>query len=375
MGLEFYNLSHRFGYQSPNWPYFEDVKIERIHYHAKSGVLSQRITTSMHNTTHIDAPAHVVQGTPFIDEVPLPHFFGSGIVVSIPKKKWEQITYDDLEKAAGKVVRPRDVVIVNTGWHNQYEDSEDYFCRAPGFVPSAGEWFVEKKVKVVGHDTQANDHPLATAIGPQRNGPLHPHLAEEYKKWSGGRDWKDDFPEWEPVHRILFKNGILGIENVGGDIDKVTGRRCTFAFFPWNWERGDGCIMRLVAIADPKARNSGSTRGRSSDDRPQVFRSEGLRGAEPPRLQVVPRCSAPRWAARRSLIFGISHFLPGGGAGPDASPPEKVYYVLAGELTVIAGGKETVAGPAIPATSARTKAARSSIAATRSAPSRSRSRR
>jgi kynurenine formamidase len=56
----------------------------------------------MHNTTHIDAPAHVVQGTPFIDEVPLPHFFGSGIVVSIPKKKWEQITYEDLEKAAGQ---------------------------------------------------------------------------------------------------------------------------------------------------------------------------------------------------------------------------------------------------------------------------------
>ena len=150
------------------------------------------------------------------------------------------------------MVRPRDVVIVNTGWHKLYEDSEDYFCRAPGFVPSAGEWFVEKKVKVVGHDTQANDHPLATAIGPQRNGPLHPHLAEEYKKWSGGRDWKADFPDWEPVHRILFKNGILGIENVGGDIDKVTGRRCTFALFPWNWERGDGCIIRLVAIIDPK---------------------------------------------------------------------------------------------------------------------------
>src|SRR6202050_4756384 len=45
----------------------------------------------------------------------------------------------------------------------------------------------------------------------------------------------------------------------------------------------------------------------------------------------------------QTLVFGISHFLPGGGAGPDASPPEKIYYVLAGELTVIAGGKETVA--------------------------------
>ena len=45
----------------------------------------------------------------------------------------------------------------------------------------------------------------------------------------------------------------------------------------------------------------------------------------------------------QTLVFGISHFLPGGGAGPDASPPEKIYYVLSGELTVIVGGKETVA--------------------------------
>jgi kynurenine formamidase len=251
MGLQFYNLSHRFGFQSPNWPYFEDVKIERIHYMAKSGVLSQRITTSMHNTTHIDAPAHVIQGTPFIDEVPLPHFFGTGIVVSIPKAKWEPITYDDLENSAGASVRPGDVVIVNTGWHKLYEDNADYFCYAPGFVHSAGDWFVEKRVKVVGHDTQANDHPLATAIGPHRNGPLHPHLAEEYKVWSGGRDWKEDHPDWEPVHRKLFSNGILGIENVGGDLDAVTGKRVTFAFFPWNWDRGDGCIIRLVAITDP----------------------------------------------------------------------------------------------------------------------------
>jgi len=44
----------------------------------------------------------------------------------------------------------------------------------------------------------------------------------------------------------------------------------------------------------------------------------------------------------KQFTVGLSHFLPGGGAGPDASPPEKIYYVLAGELTVIAGGKETV---------------------------------
>jgi len=42
------------------------------------------------------------------------------------------------------------------------------------------------------------------------------------------------------------------------------------------------------------------------------------------------------------FVVGLSHFLPGGGAGPDASPTEKVYVVLSGELTVIVAGKETV---------------------------------
>jgi quercetin dioxygenase-like cupin family protein len=39
---------------------------------------------------------------------------------------------------------------------------------------------------------------------------------------------------------------------------------------------------------------------------------------------------------------GLSQFLPGGGAGPDSTPFEKVYVVLEGEMTVIIGGNATV---------------------------------
>lgn len=41
---------------------------------------------------------------------------------------------------------------------------------------------------------------------------------------------------------------------------------------------------------------------------------------------------------------GCSHFLPGGGAGPDASPLEKVYVILDGELTVEAEGETATLG-------------------------------
>ena len=49
MGLQFYDLSHPWGLGQPCWPYFEDVKIERLHSMAKSGVLTQKITTVMHS--------------------------------------------------------------------------------------------------------------------------------------------------------------------------------------------------------------------------------------------------------------------------------------------------------------------------------------
>ena len=40
--------------------------------------------------------------------------------------------------------------------------------------------------------------------------------------------------------------------------------------------------------------------------------------------------------------MGLSHFLPQGGAELDASPTEKVYFVLEGEVTVITGDKEKI---------------------------------
>lgn len=47
----------------------------------------------------------------------------------------------------------------------------------------------------------------------------------------------------------------------------------------------------------------------------------------------------------RNQWVGYSQFLPGGGAGPDATPFEKVYVVLDGEMTVIVAGHETVLKP------------------------------
>ncbi len=247
------DLSQPFGHGSPLWPYFDEVKIERMHYHAANGVLTQWLHTPMHCSTHADSPIHVLpanklEGPMYTSELPLEKYYGTGVVVSIPKEKWGVITPEDLENARPKIEKD-DIVLINSGWHHQFGDNTDYFCYSAGLYKEAGEWFVEKGVKAVGVDQQALDHPLATAIGPHGPGPLRPDVCEEYKATTG-RDVIEDFPLWEPCHKILLGNGIMGWENIGGDLDQVTGMRVTIAGFPIRWEGGDGSMVRLVAIVD-----------------------------------------------------------------------------------------------------------------------------
>ena len=171
----------------------------------------------------------------------------------------------------------------------------------------------------------------------------HPRLLEEYKEHTG-RDARTTSRYWEPCHRALLGNGIVGFENVGGQIDEVTGKRVTFAAFPWRWEKGDGCIVRLVAIVDP----TGEYRIETGDGR--LMQVTRLAEAKPYEAPKHFDCTALRLqgfdASRcRELQVGLSHFLPGGGAELDATPLEKVYVVTEGEVTIVTDEGEATLGP------------------------------
>jgi kynurenine formamidase len=220
-----------------------DIQIERVAYLERDQKLTTKITTKMHAATHTDAPAHVLQNGKYIDEVPLSSFYGTGVVVDIPKKKWEKIMPEDLDKAEPQI-QQGDFVIVRTGWHKYWKrDNYAYMNYYPGFYEEAAKWFVEKRVKAVGIDCAGLDHPMA-------HSPMDkymPWVVDEYKSITGKHP-DEDFPIYEPCHKLILGNGIAGYENVGGDIDQVVGKRVTLAGFPLKYEQGDGSLVRLVAI-------------------------------------------------------------------------------------------------------------------------------
>lgn len=248
-GLEFYELSHPWGYFTPIQPGYDDVKFERIVHHAKYGAMTHKITTIMHQSTHVNAPVHLTPGGTAIGNVPLDRFFGNGVVLSIPKPKWGTISAKDIEAATPKI-EDGDIVVIATGWHRRYSDSRAYFGHAPGLTEDAAEWLIGRRIRLLGMDTPSIDHPLATSLAPHRNGPIIKDLAKEYDA-ATGRSAAKDFPKWLPAHRALLRAGIPTIENVGGDVAEIVGKRSTFHACPWRWTEGDACIVRFVALRDP----------------------------------------------------------------------------------------------------------------------------
>lgn len=249
-GLVFHELNHVWGHGAPSLPGFDDVVMWRSVKHAQHGVMAHRMRMVLHTGTHVNAPLHLIQKGTGIGELPMERLFGNGVVLSVPKKRWELVTRADLEAQADRVFEGALVIIV-TGWHHNYSDALEYFGESPGLSIEAAQWLAETKVGLVGMDTPQIDHPLATSLGPHRGGPLMNRLTQKYIDETG-KDPKQEHGVWNGAHRVLLGAGIPTIEQVGGDVDELRGKDALIHALPnWKFDGGDACPTRLVAITDP----------------------------------------------------------------------------------------------------------------------------
>ena len=290
----FVDLTHPFGAEIPRWPYFDKPEIVGAHSMAKGGVLTQRITCTMHTGTHCDAPRHVMEyefdgrRARYSDEMPIDAYTGTAVVLKIDIEPWGLITDKHLDAACEACgINQADlegkVVCLNTGMHRLFDDSKAYYHYSAGTGVEAGKWFVKNKVKCVAMDSQALDHPLHTAMS--LNGMTRMNLLgatgdtiiNEYKMLFGEEAWaefdKFDYIKlhgqeaydekfgdleaigcwgtWEPCHKQLLGHGIVGVENLGGDLDKIpAGVWFRFNCFPLRWYMGDGSMARCSAEID-----------------------------------------------------------------------------------------------------------------------------
>ncbi|MBN2826448.1 MAG: cyclase family protein [Tissierellales bacterium] len=287
------DLTHPFHADIPVWPYFAKPKIDTMHNLAKSGVLTQKIDVVMHCGTHADAPRHVMEyefdgkRARYTHEMPLDAYYGDAVCLDIQVEDWGLIKAEHLDDALRRAGVTHEevegmVLVLRTGMHLKFDDSKAYYHYSCGCGREAGQWFEKYKPRCVAMDMQALDHPLHTTMG--QNGPPAMNLignsgkpiTEEYIDKFGREAYaefhKETFIEiygeekymeaygklekaglhgtWEPCHKFMMGNGIVGVENVGGDLEKVVGKRFKFMAFPIRWWLGDGSMVRCVAEID-----------------------------------------------------------------------------------------------------------------------------
>lgn len=245
------DLSHALSIHTPGWVGYPGLKLYYTQNLQTNRIVSQRIETSLHVGTHLDAPLHGVAGGADMASLPLDRLCREGVIVDISDVvgAWDEITPEHITDKID--VRRGDIVLYHTGFARHYqggaeEDLERYMCRHPGGGRALAEWIVEMELAWTGSDTGSADHPMNTTIKNMR-----PDMRAAYEREIGmplEERWPDE--DLFVMHRVPFGRGIVHAENVGGDLATLGTRRCHLGAFPWRFEGGEACICRIVAFLD-----------------------------------------------------------------------------------------------------------------------------
>jgi arylformamidase len=207
----------------PDSPYAE-VKLSYLRsWQTDNGTLCQW-TLNDHFGTHVDAPIHMVEGAPAIDQVDIGRLIGEAVVVDLSQANGRGITAGDLE-AATPAIQRRDIVLIYSA---EQAGSFDEFITTQTFVtPEAATWLVDRGVKAVGVQAFSFEHLYEALI-----------VKDMYNKASP--------PPHFPAHRIALSNGVYIIEGLG-NLERVVGKRVHFAALPLPVPGSSGSPVRAVA--------------------------------------------------------------------------------------------------------------------------------
>ena len=181
--------------------------------------IHHNLELTTHTGTHVDAPWHFNKYGRRLDEMPVDAFMGKAVVLDFRDlEDCYAIKAEDLENATPEI-EEGDILIINTGRHKQY-GTEAYLTKHPGLDgDSVRDFLLDRKIKMIGMDTMC----------------VEPGSEQDH--WN------------HPLHRVcLIENEIPLVENLGGEIDELSGKRCYIMALPLKL-MADGGLSRVVALA------------------------------------------------------------------------------------------------------------------------------
>ena len=172
----------------------------------------KKLTLYSHTGTHIDAPAHIIAGTPTLDQLPLKQFCDRACVLDCTRSDAATVTLTDLHRRAD-LIRAHAFVILHTGW-SRYWGQQRYFSGYPVLSGSAARWLADQGLTGIGVDAISADPAGSTRLA---------------------------------VHTILLGAGMVIVENLT-NLAMVPDASFLFSCLPLKIKDADGSPVRAVAM-------------------------------------------------------------------------------------------------------------------------------
>lgn len=175
------DLTHELSPEIPLFPGAEPMRITPLVTVRQNGYYGNRLDLWEHSGTHMDAPAHFVEGAPTAEKLPVSLLIAPLAVVHIHGRAARdpdtQLSVDDLlayEKQYGRLPKGA-FVAMHSGWETRWQDPMAFLnqdasgtLHFPGFSPEAAAFLVrEREIVGIGVDT------LSLDFGPSKDFKTH----------------------------------------------------------------------------------------------------------------------------------------------------------------------------------------------------------
>ncbi|MDZ4764197.1 MAG: cyclase family protein [Chloroflexota bacterium] len=223
------DLSHVFGTTVPTYTPGEAPTREDHVTIAANGFYIQKWQFFEHAGTHVDIPAHFIEGETTVDDYPPEKLLARAVVIDISERAADDpdtaLTVEDIEawETANGAIPECGVVFMYSGWESRWDDVDafrnadaDGVMHFPGFSGEAAAWLVEnRRIFGIGVDTLSLDPGNSTTFD---------------------------------THYTILGAGKFGIEGVANLASIMGNNEAKVIVGVPRWEDGSGGPCRLLAL-------------------------------------------------------------------------------------------------------------------------------
>lgn len=153
--MDIIDISQPINEKTPIYPGDEPLVLYEQRSIEKDGYSTFFFSSNLHAGTHLDVPMHLIEDERRVADFSLEKFSGEGVLLDV---KGESVI--DYRPDYEELVQPGDIVLLYTG-HNTFYYQSVYFTDHPQVSKSLADFFVRKKVKMLGMDMPSPDfHPF-----------------------------------------------------------------------------------------------------------------------------------------------------------------------------------------------------------------------